>query len=272
MIVLLLHGLSLLLYVVASITLVRSFATGSPDAPRSALPFTSSAVALHALAIVAYATTHRELPLVGLAPSLSTLAFLIAMVLLATTRVKDARGVALVVVPFIVLLLGVAMLVGVAPAGTVLRFSGVWFAAHVVFALLGYAGFALSFAAGLLFLLQHRELKTRRFGRIFRFAPPLATLDRLGRNGALAGFATLTIGLLIGWAWTVRFHPQFDPANPQVIWGVLTWLALAGVLGARAGGPKAARRSALVSVIAFGFVVALFCVLRLTMVAGRSFL
>jgi HemX protein len=178
-----------------------------------------------------------------------------------------------VLVPVVSLLLGISLILGIAPDGQPQAFSGVWFSFHVLLAFIGYAGLTIAFGAGLLYLLQFRELKGKRLGRVFRFFPPLPALDSLGRRGLVIGFPALTIALLLGWAWTVRFQQTLATGNPQVIWGVLTWLTFACVLALRlARRPGVERRAALASVLGFCFVVASYLVLRALMADGRVFL
>jgi HemX protein len=268
-----LFALALLLYLGASGTLAASFAGGRGTAPRTGFALTGGAMLLHAVALVAFTAQHAELPLVGLAPSLCTLAFLIALFLFATTLTRESRPIGIVLVPLISVLLAIALVLGIAPTGQPMAFSGVWFSMHVLLAFAGYAGLALAFAAGLLYLLQFRELKGKRLGRVFRFFPSLPALDTLGRRGVVVGFPALTLGLLLGWAWTVRFHRTFAIGDPQVIWGVLTWITLAVVLGVRlAKRPDTERRAALASVAGFLFVVLSFVVLRVVTAGGSVFL
>jgi ABC-type transport system involved in cytochrome c biogenesis permease subunit len=178
-----------------------------------------------------------------------------------------------VLLPLIAVLAALALVLGLHPTGTPLAFRGVWFAFHVLAALVGYAGLTMAFAAGLLYLLQFRALKSKRLGRVFRYFPALPTLDLLGRWAVAIGFPALTLALLLGWAWTVRFQNSFAPRNPQVIWGVCTWVAFLAVIAARsAGSAGRERRAAVASVLAFVAVVALYLVLRLSLVAGRLFL
>ncbi|HSJ13985.1 MAG TPA: cytochrome c biogenesis protein CcsA [Longimicrobiales bacterium] len=263
---------ALLLYLVASGVLARSFAGGGDAGPRTGTMVAALGVALHGAALAAFTALHNELPLVGLAPSLATLGFLIGVFLLVTT-ITNARPVGLVLVPVMAVLAGLALVLGLQPTGEDLAFRGVWFAFHVLAAFIGYAGLTVAFAAGLLYLLQFRELKGKRLGRIFRFFPALPTLDLLGRWSVAIGFATLTLALLLGWGWTVRFQQTLAPGNPQVIWGVITWFAFAAMLGARAWGTAGReRRAALASVIGFTVVVLVYVVLRLSVVAGSVFL
>jgi HemX protein len=268
-----LFAVALVLYLGASGTLAASFAGGRGVAPRAGVAMTGGAVALHGAGLVAFTIQHAELPLVGLAPSLCTLAFLIAVFLSTSTLASESRPVGLVLVPIIAVLLAIALALGIAPAGPTLAFRGAWFSLHVLLAFIGYAGLALAFAAGLLYLLQFRELKGKRLGRVFRFFPALPTLDTLGRRGLSIGFPALTLALLLGWAWTVRFHRTFAIGDPQVIWGVITWFVFAALLAVRASrSPDAGRRAALASVVGFVVVVVSYMVLRVFVTGGTVFL
>jgi HemX protein len=272
MMVTILFAIALVLYLGASGTLAASFAGGRIAAPRAGAALIGGAMAFHAAALVIFTTTYAELPLVGLAPSLSTLAFFIALFLLATTVARESRPLGIVLVPLTAVLLAIALLIGITPSGEPLAFSGVWFSFHVLLAFIAYAGLAVTFAAGLLYLLQFRELKGKRLGRVFRFFPSLPTLDTIGRRGVAIGFPALSAALLLGWAWTIRFRNTFAAGDPEVIWGVLTWLTFAVVLGVRyVNGPNTERRAAAASVIGFAFVVASYLVLRL-FVADGAFL
>jgi HemX protein len=270
--VLLLHTLALLSYLLAGGVVAVTFATDRVTVPRASAALLAGGVGIHALALAAFVVRFAELPLVGLAPSFSTLAFLIGGFLLVATVAGEGRPVGLVLIPLIGVLLGAALVLGIAPAGEPLAFRGVWFAFHVVLAFIGYAGFAVAFAAGLCYLLQFRQLKGRHFGRVFRFFPALPTLDRLGRWGVLIGFPALTAALLLGWAWTARFRQTLAFTDPKIGWAVFTWLLLGSVLLARRGGAAGERRGAALSVVGFGLVVIAYLVLRLGLAGGRVFL
>jgi HemX protein len=273
MMVTIIFAVALVLYLGASGSLAASFANGRGVATRAGAAMAAGAVALHGAGLVLFTLRYAELPLVGLAPSLSTLAFLIAVFLFIATMADDSRPVGLVLVPLIAVLLAIALVLGIAPSGQPLAFSGLWFSLHVLLAFIGYAGLAIAFAAGLLYLLQFRELKDKRLGRIFRFFPSLPALDALGRRGLGIGFPALTLALLIGWAWTVRFHRTWGMTDPQVIWGVLTWVAFAVVTVVRiAPSPDTERRAALASVVGFVVVVAAYLLLRTFMAGGQVFL
>jgi HemX protein len=267
-----LHVAALLAYAVAAAIQITALVRGQRLASRYGATVLALGVALHGAGLAAFVGTYQELPLVGLAPSLSTLAFLLGAFLLAVAAFREARAVGIVLLPLVAVLLLVALLLHLRPAGEVVAFRVWWLKVHVVLAFIGYVGLAVAFAAGLLYLLQFRQLKSKRFGRVFRFFPSLATLDDLGRLGLRVGFPALTVSLMLGWAYTIRFQHSFAFAMPQVIWGEITWVVFLVALLAGNRGTSRARRSALVSVFGFAVVVAAYVILRLAVTGGRLFL
>ena len=267
-----LHGLALILYLLAASVLLRTLAGARPRVPQRGPAVLGVAVLAHGAGLAAYAAEHGELPLVGLAPSLSVFALLIAAFLFAVAFFREARTLGLVLLPLVSLMLAVALALGIRPSGEALTFRGPWLYLHVLLAFIGYAGLAVAFAAGLVYLLQFRELKGKRLGRVFRFFPSLDTLDVVGRRALAVGFPALTLALGLGWAWTIRFRHSFAIGEPEVLWGILTWFTFVAVIAARIGDPARGRRGALASVVGFAVVVLVYMVLRLTAAHGAAFL
>ncbi len=265
-----LHGFSLASYLVAGGLVAGSLAAGRSTVLRGAVTLIALAVASHAIGIALFVLDFGELPLVGLAASCSSLAFLIGASLLGAALLREIRPLALVLIPLIALLLALSITLGIVPSGVSSPFRGAWFVAHVVLAFVGYACLAVAFAAGLLYLLQFRALKVKKFGRAFRFLPPLETLDRVRQAVLLGGLPALTLALTLGWAWTVRFQNSLATQNPQVIWGVVTWVVFVAALMSRRRGGE--RFAATASVAGFIVVVLAYIVLRLSMADGPVFL
>lgn len=271
----LLHLAALALYALAAALLGVSLARSARRLPAAATGCLALAVAAHGASLARFRADYGEWPLVGLGPSLSVLALLVAFGSLVLATLGRTGPLGLVLVPVAAALAAVAEVAGVRPSPLAqeLVFRGPWFVLHVVLAMAGYAGLTVAFAAGLMYLLQFRQLKGKRFGAVFRFFPPLDTLDRIGRRALLAGLPFLTVALLLGWAWSERFGPSMGAGNPKVVWGVITWLAFAAALAARAGrGAAGARRGALASVVGFAVVVAAYVLLRAGEHQGAGFL
>ena len=267
------HVFALFLYIGSLILWLNSLLTGGRGrGPHLAFGMAAVGVLVHAVALILFAATYGELPLIGLASSLSTLALVIGIGLLTTLGMGEGRRVGIVIIPVVIVLQGIAVSIGFEPSYRTLDFQGAWFAFHVTLAFFGLCGFAVAFAAGLLYLVQFRELNSKRLGRLFQFTPPLATLDRLVRMGLVCGLTTFTLALVLGWAWTVSFRNSLDHTNPKVIWAVLTWIIFVFALGSRVGVVLKERRSALMSVIGFTLVILSYLILRLMISSGGSFL
>ncbi len=263
------HFSTFLLYLGAFVLWVFLLFKGSRG--RGALlasALTAAAVVLHGLALAGFWLVHGELPLVGPGAALSSLAFVGGVALAVMLPMREVARVAIALLPIIVLVQGAALALGIEPAPMTLDFQGTGFVIHVGLAFLGLQGLALAFAAGVLYLIQHHELKEKRLGRIFFFIPPLATLERVGRVGVWVGFASLSLALVVGWAWTVQHRGSLEMSDPKVVWSVLSWFVFLGIFAARLGKGRTEYRSALAAVVGFAVVLGTYLALRIT--AGGS--
>lgn len=268
------HYLALVLYIGAFVLWLRALSRGGKGREASiAFALAASGVAVHLLALGLFAARWDQLPLAGLAPSLSTLSLIMGLGLMATLALGEATRVGIVLVPVMALLEGTAAVLGVAPRpGPPLDFQGAWFAFHVTLGFVAYGGMALAFAAGALYLVQFHELKIKRLGRLFRFTPSLAALDRLVKVSLVAGAVGLTLTLVLGWAWTVSFRQTLQAADPKVLWGVFSWFVVVTALAARLGPGRRERRGALAAVAGFVAVLLAYVVLRVSLGSGGFFL
>ena len=267
------HLTALLLYLVAFVLWMASLLSGVRG-PRGgwASGAATAAVAFHGLALAGYVLRYSELPIVGLGPALSLLAFLLGLGVVGVAFRGEAARVGIILVPFIAFLQGTALSVGIAPAPGDSGLQGAWFTLHVVLSLLGFQGLTLATAAGLLYLVQFHELRTKRLGKLFHFLPPLATLEALTTTGLRIGAAVMTLGLLAGWGWAGRYEGGVNWANPKIAWAVLSWVALVTPLVLRRWGGATGHRVALFTVGGFVLVVAVYLALRLAPAAGPGFL
>lgn len=270
--VVLLHLTALAAYLGAWGVFLRAFRDGGAPSEAMATGWRIAVAAggIHLLALAVFTVSRGSLPLVGLGPASSTLALAIAALLLGASLREEVRPAALFVVPLVVLLLGEAVAVGLEPVVRQTGFRGPWFVAHVATVFVGYAALALASAAAAMYLLQFRTLKRKDFGSVFGFLPPLETLDGLHRIGLSVGFSGLTLGLIAGWSWTLTYGRGWELGNPQVVFGVVTWVTYLGAILARLAPGGRDQRSAAATTAAFLVIVAAFGLLR-ALTGGSGF-
>jgi ABC-type uncharacterized transport system permease subunit len=129
-----------------------------------------------------------------------------------------------------------------------------WVELHIPMTILSYGAFALVFATGAMYLVQERQLKTHHLGAFFHRLPSIEQLDRINFRFLMAGLFLLTLGLAFGFVsgWSL----QSD--LPKLIWSAVVWLLYAGLLVGRATSALPERKVALISVLAFVFVLLTF--------------
>ena len=136
-----------------------------------------------------------------------------------------------------------------------------WLEFHAAFSMLAYGAFALAGIAGVMYLLQERQLKTHRLRSLFFQLPSIADLGVVNARLLLVGFILLSLGLLAGMGIGA-------PGNAflHLGWPLVTWLLYAFLVQASWGllWKLAPRQVAKGSVVAF--TVALLTLWGLTFV------
>src|SRR3989441_1863595 len=121
---------------------------------------------------------------------------------------------------------------------------GAWVWVHILLALVGIAAFVLNFAGALMYLLQERQLKTKRPGALYYRLPPLETLDRLTYRTLALGFPFLTIGLILGALWAGAAWGSVFAFDPLALLSLVAWAVYALALAGRAAAGWHGRRAA----------------------------
>ncbi|MBI2615849.1 MAG: cytochrome c biogenesis protein CcsA [Gemmatimonadetes bacterium] len=261
------YGLTGALVAVPLLRLPGGTPRGAP-----AVAAASAAVGLHFAALLAYARTAGALPLSGVAPALSSLGFLVGLLGLLVLWLTREGAIALVAAPLVMVLLVAALGTGFGPVPPGAAPGGPWFVLHVGASLLGLALIAVAFAASALYLLQHRELKARRFGAVFRVFPPLEQLDRINYIALILGFPTLTLGVVLGAGYVGLEVGMRRIGAAHLGVGLGAWVVLGAMVALRLAGWLRGRRAALGSIAGFAVIAASYTTLVLLQHGFRRFL
>jgi ABC-type uncharacterized transport system permease subunit len=263
------HTVAISLYLGAAILAAAPFARPVRAPVRWVLLVLGLGVAAHLGGLVVLAIRSGQPPVTGLGPALSCAGLAIAIALLAVESVTHDTSLSLVAAPLAALPTTIANLIGFTPLLEPHGTQGAWLVAHIGLSFAGIAAFATGAAAGAMYLVEHHELKSRRFGAILRAFPPLQTLDRVNHVAILAGWIGLTVGVVLAVGYSLTYS-EFDP--PKVAWALAAWIGTGIVAGGRVLAGWQARRAARVSGAAFIAVVGLYVLVRVAAGPNGAFL
>jgi cytochrome c-type biogenesis protein CcsB len=130
-----------------------------------------------------------------------------------------------------------------------------WLPVHAGVSLFAYAFFSLAFCGGLMYLLQERELKGKKFGYFFTRLPSLDALDQLNSHCLAIGFVFLTLGIVTGSLWTRQAWGTYWQWHPKEIWSMVTWFIYLVQIHQRFTAGWRGRRAAVMGIGGFAIVV-----------------
>jgi ABC-type uncharacterized transport system permease subunit len=126
-----------------------------------------------------------------------------------------------------------------------------WLEFHASISIIAYGAFALACIAGVMYLVQERQLKTHHLHSIFYHLPPLSDLFAAITRLLWLGFVLYTLGLVSGF-FTGRPLPRV-----QVVASIGVWLLYAAILQGRHLRRLAPKRVAALCIAGFGAALTL---------------
>jgi len=141
-------------------------------------------------------------------------------------------------------------------AGSDLPVTAYWLTLHRTMSFLGFGAFTLIFAAGLMYLIQERQLKSKHIGGWYHRLPSLDILDNVNRTGLIFGFPMLTIGVMAAGVWSSQNYGTIVELKLSNTLLLLGWSVYAVVSVGRFRFGWRGRRAATLGIAGFGIVAA----------------
>lgn len=126
-----------------------------------------------------------------------------------------------------------------------------WLEFHASMSMMAYGTFALAGIAGVMYLVQERQLKTHQLHSIFYHLPPLSSLEAAIARLLWWGFALYSVGLISGF-FIGRPLPRV-----QMICAFAVWVLYAAILQGRHLRRLAPKRVAALCIIGFSIALTL---------------
>jgi cytochrome c-type biogenesis protein CcsB len=239
-----LFGLSTAIYGVAWIWHLRGWKLGSAVQTQIAIRVLWVGWALHLLMVGLRWYRAEHVPMLSAFEFVTFFALLVigAFLLFALKQRNQMLGVFLLPVGLLLMLYAAFMPKMVEPELPI--FSSLLLKFHILTTLLGYAAWAVTFAASVSFLYLERK----------KDANP-GLFDQMAYRAAFFAFAFLTLGIITGALWGDRVFGQLWFWDPKETWSFITWLIFMAYLHARYTLEWRGRRAAILAIVGFAALV-----------------
>jgi len=242
--------IAIILYGASAAAYLFGFLAARPAVSRAARGLLVGAVLAHGVDIGWRGVEHVH-PAASVREALGFLAWIAAGgFLVATWRYRaDLAGVVASAVSLA--LLAVARL---SPAGHEQSGLTALGRIHIMLAVTGVALFAVATVLAILWLVEERGLKHKKFTLTFQAnSAPLEKLDQFSHRLVLAGFPIFTIAVALGFAWVSQLGRSID--RPEYPFAIASWATFAALIVSRVVYGWRGRRTALLTVAGFAAAV-----------------
>jgi cytochrome c-type biogenesis protein CcsB len=220
----------------------------------------------HAVAIAAEATRIHRLPITDVRSALSFYAFLVTLAFFLVYLRYRIVALGTFMFPLVFVLTLIAAL---HPGHSFdsSAFRGGWLLVHISSTILGYTGFFLTFVAAVMFLIQERELKSKKPRGFYYRLPSLEVCDEIHYRSLVFGLPFLSLGILTGFVWASRTWKGPWELDPKIVASLVTWFIYLVLFSTRISGSWRGRRAAYVAIFAFVAVMVTF--LGVSLLSGQ---
>lgn len=245
-------------YAVCVAQAVFALTTKRPVIQKPAFAALAIALGAHTVWLVLKGIQANRCPLVGTQEMSAFLSWCIVVFYLIASRWYRANALKAFVFPIVLTLTTIAAISPDTQGSTDTQnqpLQGILLPVHVGLILLAYAAFFITFGAGLMYIIQERELRHKRFGTIFYRLPSLDTCDSISSRSMAFGFVLLTMGILAGLWFTHARYGVYWLGGPLEIFSVATWILYLLLIQTRMNAGWGGRAGALASIVSFLIVV-----------------
>jgi len=169
-------------------------------------------------------------------------------------KIKDL-GSFIIPVAFLILLYSVSLSREILPVPE--SDFRVWITLHRTLSVMGFAAFSMAFGAGIMYLIQENQLKSKKLGRMHFRMPSLEVLDNLIHKVITIGFPLFTLGFMTGAVWNVQMNQNsFFSWDVVKTWPlVIGWLIYGTVFFGRLTVGLRGKKAAQGSIVGFAAVI-----------------
>lgn len=253
-------GAAMILYLVSSLFYIVNIIHENKQIARIAIwialtGFLSHTLALILRTVVSYRMGIGQPPFTNLYSSMVFFAWSIVIIYLIFEKRYGYRTMGAFVMPIAFLILAATSLMSNEIEPLVPALQSNWLLVHVVTCFFGYAAFAVAFGISIMYLIKNYSENIGTQKGIISLLPNSHVLDDLEYKAVAVGFPFLTLGIITGAAWAHYAWGSYWSWDPKETWSLITWFVYAAFLHARFTAGWKGRRTAILSILGFIFVL-----------------
>jgi cytochrome c-type biogenesis protein CcsB len=210
----------------------------------------------HTLFVVFIGIERMHFPITNLPESLCFFAWCISLAFMIANFRYRINALGAFILPLVSVLLIVSQIIWEENHSIPPRLKSGWVYFHSSVAFLAYAAFFLTFISGILYLVQEKELKGKKFRFLYFRLPSLQVCDELLRRSLYVGFVSMSLTIVSGAFWAQQAWGRFWSWDPKETASLITWVIYFMLINYRLSARWHGRRAAYISIL--GFASALF--------------
>lgn len=209
-------------------------------------------------------TTQHEfiLPIYHFSQAVAFFAWALAFVYLVLLTRIQSESFGLILTPILFIFSLLASLYIDVKAKPISIDLDVYFSMHIISAFFAYAAFTISFAAGILYLIQQHELKSKQVGKFYQKLPALHVLEQLIFQPMVWGAGLLILAVGVGFLWSKSAFNELWLTDPKTLATVLSALIYSVILYLHYVSSFRGKRVIVLSLFAFGMILFSFLGMR----------
>ena len=185
-----------------------------PQLTSTTLAAVGAGLLSHLVALALATAFRNRLPFADVGSATSLFAFLVGIAFLASYAKYRITTLSIFILPLIFVLTLGSLLQGEVDFESA-QFRTRWLIVHTGSLFIGYAALFVTFVASLMYLIQERELKSKKPRTFYYRLPSLEILDELAFKTLVLGLPFVTLGIVSGFLWATQTWGRSMGARPK---------------------------------------------------------
>jgi cytochrome c-type biogenesis protein CcsB len=243
--------LSLALYLMGLLHSIFGFYQKRQIFVRVALGMVAGGFICQTAFLVIEGLQRRHFPITNLSESLCFFAWTISLTFMLASLRYRITALGAFVLPMVSALVIISELIWEENKSIPPLLRSNWLYFHTSVAFLAYAAFFITFISGVLYLIQEKELKDKKFRFLYFRLPSLQICDELLQRSLFVGFIAMSLTILTGAFWAQQAWGRFWSWDPKETASLISWAIYLLLVHYRLSSDWRGHRAAYISIVGF---------------------